>query len=300
MAGSEPRPFGLQAPLGTLRTLDLWAAGYGLLTATVLAGFALKGVPGTAQQALASLAATALILGMGLATGQTRNRLALMLRLFTLPLLYTFFYRQIQVLWPLFRSAPLDGHLAQLEWRLFGAQPALAFRAVWPYRWLSELFCFAYFSYYFFTPLVGLTALFRRGYLAAERILLSTSICFICCYTFFWLVPTVAPHFWFAPHLGPQLYHGYLFNHLLFLFTSSGEIPGGAFPSSHLAVALLLTLWARRETPALFPYLAVITALMLPAVVYLGAHYFLDVPAGILTGLLAYRCTRNLRLTPQA
>jgi membrane-associated phospholipid phosphatase len=32
----------------------------------------------------------------------------------------------------------------------------------------------------------------------------------------------------------------------------------------------------------------VITALMLPAVVYLHAHYLLDVPAGLLAGSLAY------------
>jgi membrane-associated phospholipid phosphatase len=39
--------------------------------------------------------------------------------------------------------------------------------------------------------------------------------------------------------------------------------------------------------------MAVITALMLPAVVYLGAHYALDVPAGLLTGLLAYRLSNG-------
>ena len=293
MAGSDPRPFGLAGPLGSWRPLDRWAAGYALLTASVLGGFALRGVAGAGREALASLAVVALVLALGRWTGDTRSRLLTLLRLFYMPILYTFFYRQIQTLWPLFRSQPLDGYLAQLEWRLFGTQPALVFQAAFPYRWLSETFCFAYFSYYFFTPLVGLTALLRHGYLTAERIILSTTLCFIGCYTFFWLAPTVAPHFWFAPHLGPQLYQGYVFNHLLFGFTHGGEIPGGAFPSSHLAVALLLTLWARRETPALFPFMAVITALMVPAVVYLGAHYLLDVPAGLLTGLLAYRLTKG-------
>lgn len=291
MAGSD-RPFGLTAPLGTWRPLDRWVAGYALLTATILTAFALRGAPGAGRQALGSLGVLVLATLLGRWTRDTRNPILTILRLFYMPLFYTFFYRQIHALWPLFHRVPLDGYLAHLEWRLFGTQPSLAFQAAFPYRWLSEVFCFAYFSYYFFTPLVGLTALFRRGYLAAERILLATTICFLACYTFFWLVPTVAPHFWFAPHLGPQLYHGYVFNHLLFLFTANGEIPGGAFPSSHLAVAVLLTLWARRETPGLFPYLAVITTLMLPAVVYLGAHYLLDVPTGVLTGVLAYHFTK--------
>ncbi|MBL0313388.1 MAG: phosphatase PAP2 family protein [Holophagaceae bacterium] len=130
--------------------------------------------------------------------------------------------------------------------------------------------------------------LFRRGYLAAERIVLSTSLCFFCCYGIFWLFPTVGPHYFFPPHLGPQLYDGYVFNHLLYFLTSGGEIRAGAFPSSHIAVALLLTLLTRREAPGLFLPLALITALMLPAVVYLRAHYLLDVPAGILVGLAAF------------
>jgi membrane-associated phospholipid phosphatase len=135
---------------------------------------------------------------------------------------------------------------------------------------------------------VCLTALWTRGYAAAERIILATTGCFFSCYVLFWLFPTVGPHYWFPPGRGPELYQGYVFNHVLFFFTSGGEIRGGAFPSSHIAVALLLTLLARRATPSLFPVLALVTALLLPAVVYLRAHYLVDVPAGLLVGLLAY------------
>ena len=292
MAGSE-RPFALKGPLGFLRPLDRWAAGYAGFTGVVLADGALRGAPGCAREALVSLAALVAVLAMAWATRTTRRRVPTVLRLFLVPILFTSFYRQIATLWPLLWPGPLDGILAQWDAALFGVQPSQAFRAALPWRWLSELFCFAYVAYYFFTPVVGLTVLVRRGYLAAERILLSVTLCFFACYTFFWLLPTVAPHFWFPPHRGPQLYDGYVFNHLLFLFTSRGEIAGGAFPSSHLAVAVLYTLWARRSAPGLFPYLAVITGLMLPAVVYLGAHYAVDVPTGVLTGLLAYRLRRG-------
>jgi hypothetical protein len=50
---------------------------------------------------------------------------------------------------------------------------------------------------------------------------------------------------------------------------------------------------ARRALPRLFPALPVITALLLPGVVYLRAHYLVDVPAGLLAGLLAYAISRN-------
>jgi hypothetical protein len=291
MAGSE-YPFRLAGPLGSWRPLDRWVAGYALLTGAVLAAGWLRGVPHCGAQATVSLAILAGGPALARATRDSRSRVMTVLRLFYAPMLYWVFYHQVQAIWPILRPAPLDGALAALETRLWGCQPALAFQPALPLRWLSELFCFAYFAYYSFVPVLGLTVLRSRGYAVAERIILSSTMCFFACYTFFWLVPTVAPHFWFPPGLGPELHPGYVFNHLLYALAAGGEIRGGAFPSSHVAVALLLTLWARREARALFPAMAAVTALMLPAVVYLRAHYLLDVPAGLLTGAAAYLASR--------
>lgn len=282
------RPFGLKAPLGPWRALDRWVVGYALATLPLLAFGWWKGLPGYALQAAVNLLVMAGCLLVARWSRDTERTFPTILRLFYAPIVYWAFYHQIQLLWPLFHALPLDGSLARAEGRLFGCQPSLAFRAALPHRWLSELFCFAYLAYYFFTPVVGFTALLKAGYAAAERIILAVTACFFLCYAFFWIAPTVGPHFWFAPYAGPRLYDGYLFNHALFFFTSGGEIRGGAFPSSHIAVALLFTLWARREVKVLWIPLAAVTALMLPGVVYLRAHYLLDVPTGVLTGILAY------------
>ncbi len=290
MAGSElrPRPFGLAAPLGAWRPLDLALVGYVILSSMALFVGLARGAVGCEKQLLFNAIILGAALGINLWSRDTRALLPTLLRFCYVPLCYLVFYRQIEIIWPILRAAPMDAGLAGLEGRIFHFQPSLAFRAAFPYAWLSEIFCFAYFAYYFFTPVVFLTVLFRKGYLVAERIALATSACFFSCYTIFWLFPTVGPHYLFPPHLGPQLYDGYVFNHLLFFLTSNGEIRAGAFPSSHIAVALLLTLLVRRDAPGLFAPLALITALMLPAVVYLRAHYLLDVPAGILTGFMAF------------
>lgn len=288
MPGSEMRPFGLTAPLGAWRPVDYLLVGYTLLASMVLGVGLARGVPGCGKQLLVNAAVLAVAMAILRWSRDTSQVLPVFLRFAYVPLLYFVFYHQIETVWPVLRAAPLDGGLARLEARVFGGQPSLLFRAAAPSRWLSEIFCFAYFAYYFFVPVVFLTVLFQRGYLVVERIVFATSLCFFSCYTLFWLFPTVGPHFCFPPYCGPQLYDGYVFNHLLFFLTSGGEIRGGAFPSSHIAVALLLTLFARRDAPRLFVPLACITALMLPAVVYLRAHYLLDVPAGILFGLLAY------------
>jgi len=296
MPGSElrSRPLGLTAPLGAWRPLDRLLVGYALLSSMVLGVGLARGVPGCGRQLLTNAAVLTIALVVTRWSRDTTRMLPTLLRFCYVPLLYLVFYHQIEIIWPILRAAPLDPGLARLEGRLFHGQPSLAFRTAYPFRWLSEIFCFAYFAYYFFTPVVFLTVLFRRGYLAAERIALATSMCFFGCYAIFWLLPTVGPHFFFPPHLGPQLYDGYVFNHLLFFLTSSGEIRAGAFPSSHIAVALLLTLSVRQEIPRLFAPLALITVLMLPAVVYLRAHYLVDVPAGVLTGLIAFAATKRL------
>lgn len=288
MAGSErPRPFGLQAPLGLWRPVDRWFAGYAALSVLLLGWGWTRGFPGLGRAAVLDLALLGGVTLLRHGSRDTRSRLATFLRLAYAPLCYWTFYHQIQMLWPLFHRAPLDALLVRMDQRLFGFQPSLAFQAALPFRGLSEVFCFAYFAYYLFVPAVVLGALARRGYAAAEQVVWATTATFFVCYAFFWLVPTVGPHFWFPPHRGPQLYAGYLFNHLLFALTGRGEILGGAFPSSHLAVALLLTLNARRFVPRLWPVLAGITLLMAPAVVYLRAHYAVDVVAGILVGLAA-------------
>jgi len=288
MAGSDTKrlPFGLTEPLGALRPLDAVIAGYCALAAFPLALGAARGVPGCAQQFLVNVAVLAgLALVCAFSRG-SRHWLFVLLRLAYGPLLFALLYRQTATIWPALHEHPFDARLVHFEQVLWGSQPSLLFAEDAPWPWLSEIFCGAYYAYYFFVPAMLFTVLLTRGYATAERVILSTTLCFFGCYTLFWLFPVVGPHYWFPPHTGPQLYQGYIFNHLLFLFTSGGEVPAAAFPSSHIAVALLLTIQAHRVAPRLFPFMLVVTILMCPAVVYLRAHYLVDVPAGILVGLL--------------
>jgi membrane-associated phospholipid phosphatase len=288
VAGSDTNrfPFGLTEPLGALRPLDAVIAGYIALAAFPLALGAARGVPGCAQQFLVNLAVLAGLALVCALSRRSRHWLLVLLRLAYGPLLFALLYRQTATIWPVLYEHPFDARLVHLEQVLWGGQPSLVFAQYAPWPWLSELFCGAYYAYYFFIPTMLFTVLLTRGYTAAERVIFTTTLCFFSCYALFWLFPVVGPHYWFPPHAGPQLYQGYVFNHLLFLFTSGGEVPAAAFPSSHIAVALMLTIQARRVAPRPFPFMLAVTVLMCPAVVYLRAHYLVDVPAGILVGLL--------------
>ena len=288
MAGSNTirLPFGLTEPLGGLRALDAVIGGYITLALFPLALGAARGVSGCGQQLLLDLALLAGLALVCLASRHSANRLLLLLRLAYGPLVFALLYRQTATIWPVLYEQPFDAWLVRGEEALWGGLPALAFAQHAPWPWLSELFCMAYYAYYFFTPAMLFAVLLTRGYLPAERVMFATALCFCTCYALFWLFPVLGPHYWFPPYTGPQPYQGYLFSHLLYVITSGGEVRAGAFPSSHIAVALVLTLQARRLAPRLFPFMVGVTALMIPAVVYLRAHYLIDVPAGILVGLL--------------
>lgn len=288
MAGSDTDrfPFGLTGPLGAVRPLDALIAGYVGLAALPLALGATRGVPGCARQLLADLAVLAGLVLICALSRRSRRWPLVLLRLVYAPLLFTLLYRQAATIWPVLYDQPFDALLVRAEQALWGGQPSLAFAQYAPWSWLSELFCLAYFAYYFLTPAMVFTLLFTRGYATTERIIFATALCFFGCYALFWLLPVVGPQYWFPPHAGPRLFPGHVFNRLLYLLTSSGEVPAGGFPSSHIAVALLLTIQARRLAPRLFPFMVAVTVVMCPAVVYLRAHYLVDVPAGIVVGLL--------------
>lgn len=296
MAGSDTIrfPFGLTEPLGASRPLDAVIAGYAAVAAVPLALGTARGVSGCAGQLLVNLAVLAGTACVCALTRRSRWWPLLLLRLAYGPLLFPVLYRQTATIWPVLHAQPLDAGLVHLEQALWGAQPSLAFAQYAPWPWLSDLFCAAYYAYYYFIPAMLFTVLLTRGYVAAERVVFATALCFCGCYALFWLFPVVGPHYWFPPHAGPQLYKGYVFNHLLFLVTSWGEVPAGAFPSSHVAVALVQTLQARHLAPRLFPYMLAVTLLLCPAVVYLKAHYLVDVPAGILIGLIVTAIVNRL------
>lgn len=314
MAGSEKAtcPFGLTRGPGAFQPLDAVTVAYAAFSALVLTVGAAQGLKGCRERALANLAIVVLVPLFCRWTRRTKSRLLLFLRLAYVPSLFYHFFSQVEVIWPIFQAHVFDHHLVAAEQWLFGFQPSLEFqKAVYnltavetwssgtqpppgspqPVLWrlVGEVFCLAYFLYYCYTLILGVAFLARRGYAAAERMIFAAAICFFTCFTFFWFYPVAAPQFWFPPYEGPLLYPGYAANHVLFFFTSRGEIYAGAFPSSHIAVAVLLTIYCRREARWLFPYLLACTGLICGAVVFLRAHYFVDIPPGILVGVLFSR-----------
>lgn len=181
----------------------------------------------------------------------------------------------------------LDGFFMAIDEQWFGCQPCLAFSRIMPWTWFSELMNFAYLSFYF---IVGGTVLYLyykkavTGAKAAFVLLFS----FFCYYILFILIPVVGPQF-YLPSPENTIPYSWPFRASICLLQEMGERPTGAFPSSHVGVTIicLLILFFHQQRKYCY-YLLPLVILLMASTVYIKAHYFIDVVAGLLTAPLFY------------
>jgi len=215
--------------------------------------------------------------------------------LYPLPL-FILLYRQSEALNRTFFAEPLDPAFFALEARLFGFQPSLAFAERFPATALAEVFYAAYFAFY---PLIlgfGAWAI-ARDREDGRRFLGTLATVFYACYGCFLMFPVVGPRILDLGGLSPQVLAGLgltgvtpmppttqagPFARLMSVIYEVFEGAGGAFPSSHVAVACLVLREAFVRRLALRWFLAVPVALLCLATVYGRYHYACDVVAGLL------------------
>jgi membrane-associated phospholipid phosphatase len=188
-------------------------------------------------------------------------------------------YTELRYLNHMFSSTFHDESIVALEQSVFGAQWSVVLRGWLPYRPLSEYLHFAYFSYYFLFPILGI-ALFLKGkleeYRYAATVVLTT---FFLCYLIFIVFPVAGPWNHFprptldeVGHFAPSLVHSVLI---------AGESVGTAFPSSHVAAALTVWLSAARVDRGTFRLQAFLVPALIIGTMYGGFHYAVDVVVGI-------------------
>jgi membrane-associated phospholipid phosphatase len=175
----------------------------------------------------------------------------------------------------------LDGFFMNLDVRVFGEFPAFFLRGIHGNAFLDEFFHFFYFSYYLIIPLTGIL-LFRKDVKLFEGFVFQLSSLFYLCYVIYIVLPVEGPI-----ELRNEYYHqGGLFQTMVD-FVYKGELPGAAFPSSHVA-AMFLVAWLGSRHFEKMKILYWLTCLFLSiATVYCMFHYAVDVIGGLLLGVLA-------------
>jgi membrane-associated phospholipid phosphatase len=196
-----------------------------------------------------------------------------------------FLYAEVGRLDRLLDTGYHDGTISAVDQALFG-RPGAALRRFLPWPAVVEYLHFSYVAYYVLLPLLG-GALYLRGRREEFRYVLAVTLgTFYVCYLCFIVFPVAGP--WYRrPH--PSYAHMNLFfpavvQQVLDHWASKGA----AFPSSHVAVAVVIWLLAWQLTRRVFWLLALIVPALAIGTVYGGFHYTVDVGAGLLVGVACY------------
>jgi hypothetical protein len=177
----------------------------------------------------------------------------------------------------------LDPWLADWERDFFGGLVCERFSETCSSTLFAEIMAFFYYSYYIMIPGLGLLLWFRNKRLFPEFIF-CTAMGFYVFYLIFAIAPSHGPQF--HVNQGAILWDGHFFGPLLTNLLSRIEVPTGAFPSSHVGMAVVVTAFAWRHHRGLGLIAALLTAGLSAAILYGAPHYFLDLPCGIALGLV--------------
>lgn len=204
----------------------------------------------------------------------------------------------------------LDHIVASWDQHLFGCQPALLFAERFTSPLLSEFLEISYAAYYPIIIAVCVFYFFKR-YKEFERCCFIIVASFFTFYLFFDLVPVAGPMYYypaiglgtaakgvfpaigdyFSTHFDMMKPPGWPdgLGYQLITDIHGGERPTGAFPSSHIGIAVVSAiLAAKTRNRTLFVSILPFCIGICFATVYIRAHYATDAIVGLLAGFALY------------
>jgi membrane-associated phospholipid phosphatase len=215
-------------------------------------------------------------------------------------LLVVFFFEEVQHTVNAFRpEAPhwFEGYLYAADRFVFGELPAVLLNPFVGFL-QDEILHGFYFSYYFIL-ISGIVIAWLgdtgkhpgRGF---QTTLTAAITAFFLCFVLFPLLPARGP--WENPELMATMtpFQGLVFTPIIEKIIEQGAVSGGCFPSSHVggSFGIVFSLLPFRKKPALV--LGLFALGMSIACVYTRYHHGVDVPAGVLAGLLGAFIARSL------
>lgn len=206
--------------------------------------------------------------------------------------LFTFLYEEIGYLVHLIFPKWFDYQINALEKSILGVYPTVWVEKIVSVP-LTEAMMLSYFSYYFLLPILGIALYLKKEYQIFNQFLFAIAVAFYISYLGFLFYPVEGPRFALANFhtLGLE---GPIFTPLAKWVVAMGGLHGGCMPSSHVAVALIVLIFAYRHHKTLFYILSLFILTLFVATIYCRFHYASDVVAGILVGGLALWITDKM------
>lgn len=184
----------------------------------------------------------------------------------------------------------IDHFFQNIDKVIFGYQPALEWANMFDGLILSELFHFAYFAYY---PMIYGFAiyLFIKNRKQFMHYIFVLSFVFYICYLTFNFLPVIGGRWWEImegyPFVTTEYRYGIFTHIMVFIYRNTTHL-GGAFPSSHVAIAIVITIEALRSVKKIGLIFLPITFILALSTVYCGYHYFIDTVFGVFYGIAFY------------
>ena len=193
----------------------------------------------------------------------------------------SFFYSETSYMKNILFHTNLDIYFSNADQYIWGFQPSLQFCKTMNQPWFNELMNICYFSYYLITAVICIGIYMDKKHLAYKPIFIAI-FSFYLYYIIYDILPVTGPQFYFntLPNEStPPYFFGKLMRYLLLNY----EKPTGAFPSSHVGLALILSFIAWQHHKILFWVSIPFVIGICFATVYLKAHYAVDVLAALIT-----------------
>lgn len=214
-------------------------------------------------------------------------------------LLLSVLYSQVDLLNGSGSAPSRDALIRGWERAVFGMEPSRDWWRTHPSVFWSTTLHAAYLTFYpmIFVPVIS--ALARRNYLAARLAVTWLMSTFLLCYVVFILVPVGGPYYEYPPPEGTFVANWAA--RLVYRVIGVGSAYGAAFPSSHVAAAVVAvgaTFIVSRRLGAL---LTVPAILLTVGTVYCQMHYAMDALSGLAVGfvVLAAGFATRSRMEPR-
>lgn len=197
----------------------------------------------------------------------------------------TFIYWSVGDLIHLITPQLLDHHIILFEKALFGTLPNIWIQK-FENPFLTEIMQLAYGIYWFTIPVGAAIFYFKRRYDIFEYMLFFVLITFFLSYLLFIFIPVAGPRFMIMDEIHVS-YQGIFVTEFLRGFVEATGLRGGAFPSSHVAVAIVILSFVWKYYPNIGRrvFLPAVIALSV-ATVYGQYHYVTDVITGAVMGIV--------------
>lgn len=188
----------------------------------------------------------------------------------------------------------LDEWFMSIDKAIWGYYPSLMW-GQWFSGWFyQELFHCAYFCYYPMIAFLPVYLYFKQPD-AFKELIFNLTFVFYCCYTIYSILPVIGGRYFPEAMAFTKVYHAGPFTRIMAYIYRTSHHMGGAFPSSHIAVTLVLTVAALRYVRKAGYLFAVIAFFLSVATVFCHYHWFIDAVAGIAMGIAGYYLANYVR-----